>query len=132
VPERNAEIVRELARLSDAGDFDRMRPLLHPDAIMWGPEGWPERGPMEGREAVVRQYRRLAEDYAERRAEVSDITASRHWVVGRLRWHIRARHSGIESVLDDWFASRFEDGQIIEIRWFWDREEALETAGLMD
>ena len=71
-------------------------------------------------------------DYAERRTEVSDITVAGDRTVGRLLWHVRARHSGIESDLELWFANRLVDSQLIEQRFFWTRAEALTAAGVPD
>lgn len=130
MPERHIENLHEIARLIDAGDFDELRALVHPDAVLWAPEGWPERGPFRGRDAVITQYARLGEDYTDRRTVIDDIVHSGDRLVARLRWHVRARHSGIESVLETWFANRYEGDQVIETRYFWSRDEALEAAGL--
>jgi len=126
----NTEIAIELGRLSDADDFGKMRDLMHPEIVLWAPQGWPERGPFRGREAVVRQFGRLAEDYSERRTDVDGIVASGDRLVGRLQWHVRATHSGIESDLEVWFASQYRDGLLVEIRYFWSRDEALQAAGI--
>lgn len=127
------EITRETVRLIDAGELDGMRAYLHPDIALWAPRGWPEPGPMEGPDAVVRQYERLNADYAERRTEVLEltdhVTDSGEWVLGGIVWHTRGRASGIETAAELWFTNHFRDGKIVEIRFFWSRDEAVAAAG---
>jgi ketosteroid isomerase-like protein len=128
----NAEIAREVGRRFEAKDFEGLRPLFHPDAVIWAPEGWPEKGPMEGRDAVIRQFERLAQDYTAQQTEVDEIVESGDRAAGRLRWRMRARRSGIESQLEVWFANKMRGDQIVEARYFWSRDKALEAAGLKD
>lgn len=130
--DRHAEIVTRLAVLSDSDDFEAMRDLMHSEIVMFGPEGWPERGPFRGRDAVIRQFARLAEDYDERRTQAEELVGAEDRLAGRLRWHVRARQSGIESDLEVWFANRYRDGRLAEIRYFWSREEAVGAAGLSE
>jgi ketosteroid isomerase-like protein len=47
----------------NAGDMDALRELYDPHAILWMVEGWPERGPYFGREAVMRQYEQHRETW---------------------------------------------------------------------
>ena len=122
-------MVRETVRLLNAGDLDGLRQLLHPEIAMWGPTGWPESGPMVGPDAVVRQFERIGEDFEERHSEIVELTRAGEWVVGGLLWHTRGRGSGIESTAELWFAHRFREGRIVEIRWFWERDDALGAAG---
>jgi ketosteroid isomerase-like protein len=132
MPGRKAEIVREFGRRFATRDFEGMRPLLHPEAVIWPPEGWPEKGPMKGVDAAIRQFERLAEDYAAQQMEFDELIDYGDGMVGRLRWRVRARHSGIESELELWWANRMRGDQIVEIRYFWNRDDALEAGGLKE
>jgi ketosteroid isomerase-like protein len=123
------ETVRETVRLINANDLDGLRPHLHPEIVVWGPAGWPERGPFEGPDSVLRQYRRLGEDYEEHHTEVLELEHLGVWVVGKMAWRTRGRSSGIESTTEVWFAHRFREGRIIETRWVWERDDALAAAG---
>jgi len=132
MPDREVEVSHEITRRFAAGDFEGVGQLFHSDAVLLAPEGWPERGPMRGREEIVRQFQRLADDYTDHRAEISDLTSSEDWIVGFNRWKMRGRRSGIESELEVWFASRFEDGLVADLRYYWSRDEAMQAAGLED
>jgi ketosteroid isomerase-like protein len=43
--QENVEAVRATFEAWNAGDMDALREPLHPDAILWMPEDWPEPGP---------------------------------------------------------------------------------------
>ena len=53
--------------------------LYTPDAIAIAMEGWPETGPFEGREVVIRQYARLQENWDEQTNEAVRIFAQGDW-----------------------------------------------------
>jgi ketosteroid isomerase-like protein len=130
--DRKVEVSHAITRRFAAGDFEGVGTFFHRDAVLLAPEGWPERGPMRGREEIVRQYQRLAEDYTEHRAEISDLISTEDWIVGLNRWKMRGRHSGIESELEVWFAGRFEGDLIVDLQYYWSRDEAMRAAGLED
>ena len=68
----NIAVVLETLPLFEASDFDGMARLSHPDILVTGPEGWPERGLFEGRDAVPSSSsRRLTADWGEHR--MSDV-----------------------------------------------------------
>ena len=127
--EENLEIVRETFRLFNADDLDGLRAHLDPRIAMWGPEGWPEPGPEHGHDGVVRQFERLGADYDQRGSELLELIDAGEWVVGHFRWNTRGRASGIATTAEMWFVYRFREGKIVEIRYFWEREDALAAAG---
>src|SRR5688572_14435529 len=68
--QENVEIV--LAVLRDFNQRRRANPAMwHDDCRLTGPEGWPERGPWEGKADVLRQFDRLIEDFS--RFDVEDV-----------------------------------------------------------
>jgi hypothetical protein len=76
--QENVEVVVEGIRRFEASDFEGVSRRWHPDSWITGPEGWPERGPFEGRDAVLGQFRRLAADWGE-----TGSPRSRWWRTGR-------------------------------------------------
>jgi hypothetical protein len=56
--EENVEVILEQIRRFEANDVPGAISLWHEDGRMTGPEGWPEPGPFEGRDAVTDQARR--------------------------------------------------------------------------
>ena len=129
----NVAVVLEGLRLFEAFDFDGMARLWHPDVRITGPEGWPERGPFEGRDAVVGQFRRLAADWGKQRISDVDVVADRAgWIVLTFRWEVQGVRSGVATATSIAAAYRVEDGWICEGHFRWTREEALEAAALRE
>ena len=129
--EANVEIVREGIRRFEASKFDEVASLWHPDAWITGPEGWPERGPFEGREAVLGQFKRLAADWGEHKVSDIEVVAEEAgWVVLTFRWEVEGGKSGAATAADLAAAYRVVDSLIREAHFRWTGEEALEAAGL--
>ena len=103
------ELAREHIRLFAAGDIDGLTELYRPDAVVGGPEGWPEGTRFEGREEGMRQFARIQE---ERSA------------------HAEGRASGAPLEMHVVAAYRFVDGLIAEARHYWRFDEALADLGL--
>lgn len=59
--QEKVEFIKSGLATWNAGDMQALRELWHPDATLRPPEGWPERGPFKGREAVFRQFEVLRE-----------------------------------------------------------------------
>ncbi len=100
---------------------------------MTGPEHWPETGPFEGREAILRQFERLSSDWEEHHfSDLAVVAEDGDWVVVEYRWHTRGAGSGIETTFEMASAHRLENGQQAEAHFRWNRAEALAAAGLSD
>jgi ketosteroid isomerase-like protein len=133
VSQDNVAVVLEGIRLFEAFDFDGMARLWHPDVRITGPEGWPERGPFEGREAVFEQFRRLAADWEKHHLSDAEVIADRAgWVVLTFRWEVQGVRSGVATATQMAAAYEVEDGRISEAHFRWKRDEALEAAGLCE
>jgi ketosteroid isomerase-like protein len=53
--QENVEVARGVFDAWKAGDMEAVRDLYDPDVIVRPLEGWPEPGPLVGRDAVMRQ-----------------------------------------------------------------------------
>ena len=114
-----------------AGDLERVAGLYTPDAeITAVPDGWPEPAPVVGRDAVMRQFARLQEDWQQQSLEIERELVDRAWVLVELRWRTQGAGSGMSLDTTVSAAYRVEDGLIAEARFFWTWEEALEDLGL--
>jgi ketosteroid isomerase-like protein len=128
---QNVEIVREAFRRFESEDFEGLEELWGPDASLTGPEGWPEPGPFVGRDAVMRQFRRLASDMGEHHfTDLDFVTETENWIVLRYSWEMRGAGSGAGVATKLAGALRLEDGHLVESHFRWTPEEALEAAGL--
>ena len=117
-------------RAFEEQDTEKAGELLWPDVVMFGPEGWPEPGPDYGREAVVQQFLRLAEDWSRYSMTIQRADTADHAVVARLHWRTQGAASDIPMELEMSGVYLLRDGRIAEMRFFWDHDAALDAAGL--
>lgn len=129
--EQNLEISRRINDLWNAGDMDAMRDLVHTDAVMHHPEGWPEPGPSVGRDAVFRQLELLREGWRRDWLETLDRRAAGDCVVVQQRWRAQGDHSGATSEMTLSSVARYRDGKVAELAFYWDHAEALAAAGVV-
>jgi ketosteroid isomerase-like protein len=129
--QENVAIVLEGLRRFVAFDFDGAMLLWHPDGRITSPEGWPEPGPFEGRDAIIGQFRRLTDEWGQQRvADVKVVADESGWVVVTFRWEARGGKSEATTAASLAAAYRVEDGRISEAHFRWTPEQALEAAGL--
>ena len=128
--ERNVKLVLAAGeRIDEAGGA--IPELVHDDAVLTAPEGWPEPGPFRGKSAVLRQFERLFGDYSTSHSTDMEVVADENdWVVFGFRWHTLGAGSGIANTWEMACAVRIEDRRFIEMHYRWSEEEALEAAGL--
>jgi ketosteroid isomerase-like protein len=130
---RNLALVLKGLRLFEASDFDGMARLWHSDVWIIGPEGWPEPGPFEGRDAVLAQFRRLGDDWERQRiSDVETVAERAGWVVLMFRCEVQGVRSEIATATHIAASFRVNGGRISEAHFRWKREEALDAAGLVE
>ena len=129
--QENVEMVRAALKRFERGEIDDN--VFAEDGRLTGPEGWPEQGPFDGREAIRRQFERLASDSTSRAFhDVEIVSDEGDWVVITFRWQIRGAASGIETTFDMAAAYRIEGSEFAEAHFRWNHEDALEAAGLSE
>jgi ketosteroid isomerase-like protein len=129
--QENVEFVRVGFEAWNAGDMDALRDFLDPDVVQRNPEGWPEPGPLVGREAVMRNWEQARELFDTDTVEpISDFIDAGDQVVVRTTW--RGAGRGPEAHLEWTFVVTLRDGRAILQEFFWDHAEALEAVGLSD
>ena len=125
--QENVEVVREGVARFVANDIDGVAELYALDAFMVAPEGWPEGGRFDGRDAVMRQYTRLVEEWNHHSLRIDSERSDGDWVVIEVVWSTEGRASGVPVEMTVVAAYRLEDRKIAEARFFWDLDGALEA-----
>ncbi|HWG08686.1 MAG TPA: nuclear transport factor 2 family protein [Solirubrobacteraceae bacterium] len=128
----NADVVRPLYALWDAADVDPMVGLLDADVVASAPEGWPESGPTLGRADVLAQMRSVRANFEDQTMLIDRIETKGDRVVTGHRVLARGKRSGLDAEFANSGAFRLQAGKIIEARFFWDHDEALNAAGLAE
>jgi ketosteroid isomerase-like protein len=131
--QENVEIVLESLRQFEAHDFEGFARSWHSDGWVTAPDGWPEPGPFEGRDALMAQFRRLPADLGEQRVRDVEVVAQRDgWVVVGFIWEVQGAGSGAAVASKLAGAWRLEGGKMMEAHFRWTPAEALEAAGLRE
>jgi ketosteroid isomerase-like protein len=128
----NVEIVRANFETWNEGRMDDFRDLFDPDvAVMRFIEGWPEPGPVLGRDAVMAFYEELRKTWDDTAAEpMGEFLESGGQVAVRVLW--RALTQGQEVGLEVTIVYAVRNRKIVRIEFFRDHAEALEAVGLSE
>ena len=107
--------------------------LLDPE-VTYQDDGLPDHAGevYHGHEGVLRAMEIWSEPYEEMTNEMKRIVGSGDCFVSIHRFRARARYTGIEFDQPSAYFWTFRDGKIINIRGFWDPQEALAAAGLAE
>ncbi len=129
--QENVEIVRASYEAWNSGDTDALRELYDPNAMtLTDLEGWPEPGPLIGREAVMRQFERQREAFDADAVEAISFIHAGDRVVVRMVW--RGVGHGPEANMEMTAVFTVRKSKIRYLEFFWDHTEALETLGLSE
>jgi ketosteroid isomerase-like protein len=123
VPTRE-EIVEDAFDAFQRKDWERLQSLWEPDGEIVGPEPWPETGTISGWPAVLAQFKRLKDSWAEDRVEIIEHSRSGERLCTRFRWSVRGEASGLESETELWMVSEFSGDRFARARYFSDGETA--------
>jgi ketosteroid isomerase-like protein len=125
----NVEIVRAAFEAWNAEELETLRGLVDPEVVMRMPEGWPEPGPFLGREAVLGEWEQLRGAWDGDTLEpVGEFIDAGDRVVVTFIW--RGTGHGPEANMKATGVYTLRESRISVFDLFWDRAEALESAGL--
>ena len=124
------QLARETVTHYVARDWEALGRCYAADAVLGAPDGWPESERQKGREAVIRQFQRLSEDWTQQDMTIRREAVRDEWAVIELEWRVRGAASGaaIDTVVSG--AYRVRDGEVAEAHFFWEWEQALAVAGI--
>ena len=122
----NIEVVR--AGFEAWNDMDALREMLDPEVTLRPVEDWPEPGPYEGPDAVMRWLGQLRDTWDADALEATDFIDAADRVIVRFTW--RGVGHGPQSDMEFTGVWTVRKGKVRGIDFFWDHQEALEAAGL--
>jgi ketosteroid isomerase-like protein len=118
------EIVERSFDAFQREDWELLESLWEPDGEIVGPEPWPETGTISGWPAVLAQFKRLKDSWAEDRVEIIEHSRSGERLCTRFRWSVRGEASGLESETELWMVSEFSGDRLVRARYFSNGEAA--------
>jgi ketosteroid isomerase-like protein len=127
--QENVEIVRGMLAAWNAREMDGVRDRHDPHAaIMRFIEGWPEPGPVVGRDAVMDFYESMRPWEDDTVEPLGEFLESGGAVLVRVRWRSSTQGQEVGMELTPVYTLR--GGKIFMTEFFRDHAEALEAVGL--
>jgi ketosteroid isomerase-like protein len=131
--EENVEVIRTAYEAFDRGDLEAVS-RLHARTIEWqtsveDPDAATHRGPV-----AVRHYiEGYMETFPGLRADLEEcVEVPNDRVLATVRYTGRARASGMDMDWRQWLVYTIKDGMIVRAAEYFDRDQALEAAGLSE
>jgi ketosteroid isomerase-like protein len=124
------DIVRASFDAYDAGDFDAITEMAHPEVEV---HDWPEAADprvYRGASAIQDAREEWSKAWESVRAEPHDFVEAGDRVFVAMRTIGRGRGSSIDVEMETFGVYTFRDAKILKLQYFTDRESALEAAGL--
>jgi ketosteroid isomerase-like protein len=128
--QRNAEVVRRLGELWNAGDYEGVLELYSDDVVMTAAPEWPDPGPWVGKEGVGWNQRQWLEAWDEVQLVTHELAFNGDKVLLVGEWNSRGTASGFGGQMEVIFVLTLRDGLITHFDWFSDADEARRAAGL--
>lgn len=124
------DAVKEVFAAINRNDIAAALKLFDPQAVRVEPSGYATEGTYRGHAEILAHLNQGRGTWAEGTCEPERFSVAGNKIVAHLYVHVRLkdRTDWIEGRFADVFT--FKDGKIIEMRTFWETEQALEWAGV--
>jgi uncharacterized protein (TIGR02246 family) len=130
-PTDNIELIRRVFAVFSAGDTDAFMDLFTDDAVVQTDPTFPEGGTLVGHEPIRRFHEGLREGWYGGGAVIAtDVRTAGDRVFASVDWTATGEASRIETSSRWHIVASVRDGKIARWRYFADRAEALDAAGL--
>jgi ketosteroid isomerase-like protein len=128
----NLEIVQRTFDGWNEGDVDAFMAPYGPEVVLETPPNFPEGGTFTGAGEVRRFFETLRQGWeggsSVSVAKLTPVGDDR--VLAEFRWHGIGEASGVEAALETLALFTVGEGRIARAQFFFERDEALEAAGL--
>ena len=124
-----AEIVHEVGRRWNAGDFEGMVELYSEDVVAVTGEHWPEANvTTQGKDAFRESTRDWLSFWESIEMETDHVEAHGDRVVAAGHWRSKGVRSGVEGRMPMHMVLTVRDGKIARLEWYPDHESAVAAA----
>jgi ketosteroid isomerase-like protein len=129
--QENVEIVERLVEAWDRGDLNAWLELFD-EHVVWVPvTDHPEPEPLHGREGVLTFAEHWMEPWDYYGFHTIDLSDHGDVVIWTAR-HQGRQTGGVEMDTAMTAVFAFGLGRVVQVRWFWHREQALEAVGVRE
>ena len=123
-----AEIVHELARRWNNGDFEGLLELYDEDIVMTPSAHWPETMQLQGKDAFRKNTEEWLAAWESVQLETDHVEAFGERVVAKGNWVSTGRVSGLDGRMPIHMVFTVRDGRIAHLEWFEDHGSAVAAA----
>jgi uncharacterized protein (TIGR02246 family) len=123
-----AEIVHEVGRRWNDGDFDGMLELYREDVVMTPAPNWPESMQLKGKAAFRKNTEEWLGTWQSVEIETEHVEAYGDRVVAQGCWVSIGRASGLDGRMPVHMVFTVRDGRIAHLEWFEDHDGAVAAA----
>jgi hypothetical protein len=103
--------------------------IWDPEGEIVAPEGWPEAGVRSGWPALLDQWRRIKDSWAEEHLELRSVSPYGDRLLAEGLWTLKGEASGVPLEVEAWLLYDFRGERISRIEYFIDREAAMAAVG---
>jgi ketosteroid isomerase-like protein len=126
----NIDIAKASIAAYEAGDFDALTALAHPEVEV---HDWPEAADPQvyrGPTAIEQAREEWSKAWESVRGEPTEFVDAGDRVLVAMRTIARGRGSSIDVEMETFGVYTFRDGKILKLQYFTNRDSALAAAGL--
>ena len=102
--------------------------VWNPDGVVISPEGWPEPGTFAGWDAMLEQWRRIKDSWAEEHVELTSAEPAGQGILAEVRWTLRGEASGAPLEVQVWILCEFAEARLSKMTYFLDSDTARAAA----
>jgi ketosteroid isomerase-like protein len=130
--EENVEVVRRLYAAWNRGDYPSALALIDPEIEAESRYSGFVKGTYRGHAGLYKLLEDFWNQFDDRRSEVEECIPAGDDVFTSVLFHGRGRDSGADVEMRQYQVWTLRDGKAVRWRYFADRQEALEAAGLSE
>jgi uncharacterized protein len=123
-----AELIHEVGRRWNAGDFEGMLDLYTDDVLMTPSPSWPESVQLKGKDAFRKNTEEWLGAWESVHLETDHVEAFGDRVVAQGHWVSTGRASGLDGRMAIHMLFTVRDGKIAHLEWFEDHDSAVTAA----
>jgi ketosteroid isomerase-like protein len=132
VPSENLRALEKLTAAWNSGDLDSLLDTFDEYVVMVPVSNHPEPEPVHGREGVLEFSEQWLAPWDYYEFQTLDVVEEGDTIVWTSQQVGEQKETGITMDVVMHALLAFRHGRIVQVRWFWERDEAMRTAGLRE